>query len=72
MKTQKTAKPPRSVKSKTKQISKASKILKGVSVAEIRKADKRIRPWVQVTPLEKSNTLSSKYAANVYIKHEQH
>ena len=74
MKTQKTSKQSRPVNSKTKKIQKAKKpavVVKGVSAAKIKEASKRIRPIVQVTPLERSNTLSGKYAANVFVKHEE-
>ena len=59
-------------KNKTKAILKSSKpIIKGVSAANIAKASKRIRPIVGYTPLERSNGLSTKYKANVHVKHEE-
>ena len=48
---------------------KISKVT-GVTAQKIKEASKRIRPLVLETPLEKSNALSKRYGANVYIKHE--
>ena len=46
-------------------------VVKDVSASKIKEANKRIRPIVQVTSLERSNTLSGKYSANVFVKHEE-
>ena len=42
-----------------------------MTAAKITEASKRIRPIVQVTSLERSNALSGKYSANVFVKHEE-
>ena len=65
-------KTPKKIQKPTKKVQKSkASVVKDVSAAKIKEASKRIRPIVQFTPLERSNALSGKYSANVFVKHEE-